>query len=149
MITGAPSSPLNATSVVVYGVSEYSLRVKWESPRDAGGVEIDNYTLSLLHNDQSLSETTTHSLDLTLTLNYSTTYTILITASNCAGSSNYSQSQPWRVSHSIAYVVYSVSTLGLRLLQVVVKIDLSLVSSTDKYTARTELNQCTYIEIHA
>ena len=43
-------------------------------------------------------------------------------------------------------VVYSVSTLGLRLLQEVVKIYLSLVSSTDKYTACTELNQCTYIE---
>ena len=89
--SGSPSPPLNVMSVMVYGVSEYSLRVQWKPPRDDGGVPIDNYTLSLYSDHSILSQTaTTDSLELTLTLNYSTNYSITITASNCAGSSSLS-----------------------------------------------------------
>ena len=88
---GSPSPPLNVMSVMVYGVSEYSLRVQWKPPKDDGGVPIDNYTLSLYSDHSILSQTaTTDSLELTLTLNYSTNYSIIITASNCAGSSSLS-----------------------------------------------------------
>ena len=76
---------------MVYGVSEYSLRVQWKPPRDDGGVRIDNYTLTLYSGHSILSQTaTTDSLELTLTLNYSTNYSITIAASNCAGSSSLS-----------------------------------------------------------
>ena len=72
---------------MVYGISQYSLVVGWESPRDDGGVEIDNYTLSLHQEDQTVVQTTTESLELPLSLDYSTVYSIIITANNCAGSS--------------------------------------------------------------
>ena len=72
-------------------MSEYSLRVQWKPPRDDGGVPIDNYTLSLYSDLSILSQTaTTDFLELTLTLNYSTNYSITITASNCAGFSSLS-----------------------------------------------------------
>ena len=73
---------------MVYGISQYSLVVGWESPRDDGGVEIDNYTLSLYQEDQTVVQTTTESLELPLSLDYSTVYSIIITADNCAGSSS-------------------------------------------------------------
>ena len=72
---------------MVYGISQYSLVVGWESPRDDGGVEIDNYTLSLYQEDQTVLQTTTESLELPLSLDYSTVYSGIITANNCAGSS--------------------------------------------------------------
>ena len=50
-------------------------------------MEIDNYTLSLYQEDQTVLQTTTESLELTLSLYYSTVYSIIITANNCAGSS--------------------------------------------------------------
>ena len=91
LVSGPPSSLLNTTTEVVYGVSEYSLRVQWKPHRDDGGVCIDNYTLFLYSDHLILSQTaTTDSLELTLTLNYSTNYSIIITASNCAGSSSLS-----------------------------------------------------------
>ncbi|CAI8025872.1 hypothetical protein GBAR_LOCUS14918, partial [Geodia barretti] len=86
-IAGFPSPPWNLTSSVVYGISRYSLVVGWESPRDDGGVEIDNYTLSLHQEDQTVVQTTTESLELRLSLDYSTVYSIIITANNCAGTS--------------------------------------------------------------
>ncbi|CAI8047560.1 hypothetical protein GBAR_LOCUS26290, partial [Geodia barretti] len=87
-IAESPSPPWNTTSSVVYGISQYSLVVGWESPRDDGGVEIDNYTLSLYQEDQTVVQTTTESLELPLSLDYSTVYSIIITANNCAGSSS-------------------------------------------------------------
>ncbi|CAI8023424.1 hypothetical protein GBAR_LOCUS13695, partial [Geodia barretti] len=80
------SPPWNLTSSVVYGISQFSLVVGWESPRDDGGVEIDNYTPSLYQEDQTVVQTTTESLELPLSLDYSTVYSIIITANNCAGS---------------------------------------------------------------
>ena len=50
-------------------------------------MEIDNYTLSLYQEDQTVVQTTTESLELPLTLDYSTVYSIIITTNNCAGSS--------------------------------------------------------------
>jgi hypothetical protein len=86
-IAESPSPPWNTTSSVVYGKSQYSLVVGWERPRDDGGVEIDNYTLSLYQEDQAVVQTTTESLELPLSLDYSTVYSITITTNNCAGSS--------------------------------------------------------------
>ena len=62
--------------------------VWWESPQDNGGVEIENYILSLYQEDQTVFQTTTQSLELSLSLNYSTNYSITLTATNCAGNSS-------------------------------------------------------------
>ena len=62
--------------------------VWWESPQYDGGVEIDNYTLFLYQEDQIVFQTTNQSLGLSLSLIYSTNYSITITATNCAGTSS-------------------------------------------------------------
>ena len=62
--------------------------MRWERPQDDGGVEIDNYTLSLHQEDhQTMYQTTTESLELPLPLHYSPVYSLSITANNCAGTS--------------------------------------------------------------
>ena len=62
--------------------------VRWERPQHDGGVEIDDYTLSLHQEDhQTVYQTTTESLELPLPLHYSTVYSLSITANNCAGTS--------------------------------------------------------------
>ena len=62
--------------------------VWWESPQDDGGVEIDNYTLTLYQEDQILFQTITESLEYSFSLNYSTSYSITTTATNCAGTTS-------------------------------------------------------------
>ena len=83
-----PSPPFNLSSLVSYGISEYSVRVQWQTPSDDGGVGVDNYVLSVSGDNYLLNLNLTSTVMYSLQLNYSTNYSIVVTARNCAGFSN-------------------------------------------------------------
>ena len=87
-IIDPPSPPFNLSSLVSYGVSEYSVRVQWQTPSDDGGVGVDNYVLSVSGDNYLLNLNLTNTVMYSLQLNYSTNYSIIVTARNCAGFSD-------------------------------------------------------------
>ena len=91
-----PSPPQSIMFHVSYGIAEYSVRVQWQTPSDDGGVGISNYTLTLsstLSSDGgalTIMETSNTEENFHH-LNYTTNYSIAVTANNCIGNS-YSKS---------------------------------------------------------
>ena len=62
------------------------MRVQWQTPSDDGGVRVDNYVLSASgDNYYLLNLNLTNTVMYSLQLNYSTNYSIVVTARNCAG----------------------------------------------------------------
>ena len=77
-------------SNATYGIANYSVKVQWEMPNDAGGMRVDNFTV-ILHRDKMIIEMTilnANTVEHVLSLNYSTNYTLGVYASNCIGSGN-------------------------------------------------------------
>ena len=69
------------------------MRVQWQTPSDDGGVGISNYTLTLTsvssEGDLARSERTVFNPKI-LFLNYTTNYSVVVTANNCVGNSSSS-----------------------------------------------------------
>ena len=89
--TATPVSPTLTNFVITHGIAEFSLIVEWTSDE---GSKITSYTLSLLHNENTLlvlelgPNTTKY---LLVGLNYNVNYSVALTATNCAGDSNSQQ----------------------------------------------------------
>ena len=78
------------------------MRVQWQTPSDDGGVGISNYTLTLTSDGGESRTKTTNMTERVLLFNYTTTYSVSVRASNCAGSSN--PSSPIHVSQGYYYL---------------------------------------------
>ena len=74
----------------MYGLSDFTVAVQWESPASDGGVGIDNYTLTGAGIIAPLTVLSNEPLMTNLTLSYNETHMVSITASNCAGESTAS-----------------------------------------------------------
>ena len=73
---------------VSHGIAEYSVRVQWQTPSDDGGVGISNYTLTLTSDGGALKIIdTSNTAENFHHLNYTTNYSIAVTANNCVGNS--------------------------------------------------------------
>ena len=84
-----PSSPLIHGINVSYGIAEFSVRLQWQYPSDDGGAIIDNYTFKLYQNDALIEILNTSILEYNVVdLNYTTNYSVSISAVNCAGAGN-------------------------------------------------------------
>ena len=84
-----PSSPLFHSINVSYGIAEFSVRLQWLYPSDDGGATIDNYTFKLYQNDALIEILNTSILEYyVVDLNYTTNYSVSISAMNCAGAGN-------------------------------------------------------------
>ena len=65
------------------------MRLQWQYPSDDGGAIIDNYTFKLYHNDALIEILNTSILEYYFVgLNYTTNYSVSISAMNCAGAGN-------------------------------------------------------------
>lgn len=75
-------------SVESYGISTYSLRIKWEAPNEYEGAEISNYTLTVrllgMTND-SVAAFQTKRFSVTTSFVYNHLYELSIAAENCNG----------------------------------------------------------------
>lgn len=97
----------------VYGIAEYSVRVQWQSPSDDGGVGIDYYTLTIFSEGIKLATITTVSkVEDIYPLNYSTNYSVIVTASNCAGFGS-SSSSGVLLECKCGYIIISVTILHI------------------------------------
>ena len=64
------------------------MRVQWQTPSDDGGVGVDNYVISVSGDNYLLNLNLTNTVMYSLQLNYSTNYSTVVTAINCAGFSD-------------------------------------------------------------
>ena len=88
------------------------MRVQWQNPSDDGGVGISNYTLTITSDGRESRTETTNVTERVLLFNYTTTYSVSVRASNCAGSST--PSSPIHVSQGYHYLqstIYDVITM--------------------------------------
>ena len=86
-----PLPPPSIThSIDSYGITEYSVRVQWQTPSNDGGVGISNYTLTITSDggETVIKEIITLTERVVVSLNYTTTYSLYVRAKNCVGSSN-------------------------------------------------------------
>ena len=82
---GPPSPPFNLSSLVSYGISEYLVKVQWQTPSVDGGVGVDIYIFTVSGDNYLLNLNLTNTVIYSLQFNYSTNYSIVVTARNCAG----------------------------------------------------------------
>ena len=81
-----PSSPLLTKTSISYGIAEYWIRVQWQTPIQTE--KVDNYTLILSTDVVVVEMSLTNIAEYHLMLNYSTSYSVIIHGSNCAGIGN-------------------------------------------------------------
>ena len=101
-----PSSPLIHGINVSYGIAVFSVRLQWQYPSDDGGAIIDNYTFKLYQNYALIEILNTSLLEYYVVgLNYTTNYSVNISAMNCAGAGNPIMQHIFEGKKDILYII--------------------------------------------